>query len=68
MISTKQKPQNGKLIQVLPSGTTVTLASNLPFSALQLKKKAYIMRGYKADTLLVTYLDKDKKNAFRPVI
>lgn len=51
----------GKLIQVLPSGNTVTLESNKPFPALQITKKAYIRRGYKADTLKVTYLDADKK-------
>jgi len=58
----KEKPKNGKLIQVLPSGKTVTLVSNKPFSALQIEKKKYIQRGYGASTLKVTYLDKDKKN------
>jgi hypothetical protein len=58
----KEKPKNGKLIQVFPSGTTIVLASNLPFPELQKKKKAYIMRGFNANTLKVTYLDKDKKN------
>ena len=57
----KEKPKNGKLVQVLPSGNTVVLESNKPFSELQIKKKAYIQRGYSASTLKVTYLDVDKK-------
>jgi hypothetical protein len=57
----KEKPKTGKLIQVLPGGTVVTLASNLPWPALQLKKKAYIQRGFKKETLKVTYLEEDRK-------
>ena len=59
----KEKPKNGKLIQVFPSGKTIILASNKPFSVLQQLKKSYIQKGYKADTLKVTYLNADKKKA-----
>lgn len=57
----KSKPKVGKLIQVLPSGNTVTLVSNLPFPMLQKKKKLFVQKGYKKESLKVTYLDKDKK-------
>ena len=57
----KEKPKNGKLIRIFSDGKVLVLESNKPFSELQLKKKVYIQMGYKANTLKVTYLDKDKK-------
>ena len=57
----KEKPKVGRLIQVFPSGNFTVLASNKPFSQLQEIKKTYVQRGYKKESLKVTYLEKDKK-------
>jgi len=52
----KEKPKNGNLIQVMPSGAVTVLVSNKPFAELQITKKKYVQRGYSASTLKVTNL------------
>ena len=48
------RKQMGKLIQVLPSGGTITLLDNKPWALLQDEKKARIRLGIKEETLKVT--------------
>jgi hypothetical protein len=50
------RKQKGKLIQVMPSGATVTLLDNQPWAMLQTEKKVRIRQGVKEDTLKITNL------------
>ena len=55
MVTTATKPTTGKLIQVLPGGRERTIEQNKSFPVLQNLKKEYIQRGYKKETLKITY-------------
>jgi hypothetical protein len=45
----------GNLIQVFPSGKSVTLVSNQPWGVLQQEKKLRLMRGIPACQLKLTH-------------
>ena len=57
----KERPKVGKLVQLLRNGKRITLVDSKPFPVLQKAKAEYIRRGYRRETLLITYLDADKK-------
>lgn len=49
------KPTVGRLVLMPPMGRAITLESNKPFAVLQKLKKEYIMRGYRKESLKITY-------------
>jgi len=52
----KEKPKNGNLIRVFPSGKVITLVVNEPFWRLEKTKKKYVMMGIPDSQLKVTNL------------
>ena len=49
-----KKPKNGSLVLVEGDRQTV-LKNDLPFAMIQMFKKQYIQKGYKAENLKVKY-------------
>jgi len=50
------RKQTGKLIQVLPSGSTITLMDNKPWALLSEERNLLISRGTDRNTLKITNL------------